>query len=86
MSKDSTSNNRPAYRACFSARTGIDRNGQSTLSYPVEIGAAFHRKDAEKGLILKFNLVPASVQDGVLFLIPLAEGETAQTELFEQQA
>lgn len=61
---------RPIYRLCFSAKNGTNANGQANLGYPVEIGAAFERKDATKGLIAKFHIIPMDIKDGVLFLIP----------------
>ncbi len=76
---------RPTYRLCFSARTGVDRNGQPTLGYPIEIGAAFARKDASKGLIAKFQIIPSDLKDGVLFLMP-PRGDDAQADLLESEA
>ncbi len=73
----------PAYRLCFSAKTGTDRNGQPTLSYPVEIGAAFHRKDAGKGLIAKFTIIPTELSEGVLFLMPPGERGDGQPDLLD---
>ena len=61
---------RPVYRLCFSAKNGTDGNGQAQLHYPVEIGAAFERKDPTKGLVAKFHIIPTDFKDGVLFLIP----------------
>ena len=61
---------RPVYRLCFSAKNGTDGNGQAQLHYPVEIGAAFERKDPTKGLVAKFHIIPTDFKDGVLFLMP----------------
>lgn len=62
----------PAYRLGFAPFTGLDHNGQQTLGYPVEIGAAFHRKEREKGLVAKFAIVPEGLKNGgVLFLMPV---------------
>lgn len=69
---------RPAFRLCFSTRQGTDRNGQAILGYPVEIGAVFPRKEADKGFVAKFHIHPANFADGVLFLMP--PNETAETE------
>ncbi len=63
--------NLPLYRLGFAPRTGIAANGQPTLGYPVEIGAVFARKDAEKGLIAKFSIIPADLKDGVMLLMPI---------------
>ncbi len=72
--------NKPAYRLGFAPRTGTDRNGQPTLGYPIEIGAVFNRKDADKGLIAKFALIPSDMRDGVLLLMPLRD----EADLFTQ--
>lgn len=61
---------RPAFRLRYSANEGTDANGQSKLSYPVEIGVAFERNDASKGLIARFTIIPEDMRDGVLFLVP----------------
>lgn len=71
---------RPAYRLLFSVQTGTDKNGQPTLSYPIEIGAAFHRREAEKGLIAKFRILPTELKEGVLFLAPV-NADRSQGEL-----
>ncbi len=63
--------NLPLYRLGFAPRTGVAANGQPTLGYPVEIGAVFSRKDAEKGLIAKFSIIPADLKDGVMLLMPV---------------
>lgn len=73
----------PAYRLCFSAKTGINNNGQSSLSYPVEIGAAFERKDPSKGLLAKFHIIPTDLKDGVLFLIPADADRREQADLLD---
>jgi hypothetical protein len=62
----------PAYRLGFAPRT-VDSDGQSIIGYPVEIGAVFHRKDREKGLIAKIALCPADLRDGVLLLMPIRQ-------------
>lgn len=64
----------PAYRLGFAPRT-IDADGQSIIGYPVEIGAVFHRKDRDKGLIAKITLCPADMRDGVLLLMPVKQAE-----------
>ena len=73
----------PVYRLCFSAKTGTDRNGQPSLSYPIEIGVAFRRKDAGKGLIAKFTIIPTELSEGVLFLMPPAERSKDQPDLLD---
>lgn len=74
----------PAYRLCFSAKTGINSNGQASLSYPVEIGAAFERKDPSKGLLAKFHIIPTDLKDGVLFLIPATTDRREQADLLDE--
>lgn len=69
-------NSAPAYRLGFAPFTGSDRNGQPKIGYPVEIGAAFHRKDREKGLVAKFTFLPADFTAGVLFLMPIREEQS----------
>ncbi len=72
MSNPSQSTSKkPAYRLGFAPRTGTDQNGQPTIGYPVEIGAVFPRKEADKGLIAKFAIIPTDLKDGVLFLMPV---------------
>ena len=71
----------PAYRLLFSAKTGTDRTGQPNLSYPVEIGAAFHRREATKGLIAKFTIIPTELSEGVLFLAPVEDRTGDQPNL-----
>ena len=73
----------PTYRLCFSAKTGIHSNGQASLSYPVEIGAAFERKDPTKGLIAKFHIIPTDFKEGVLFLIPATTDRREQADLLD---
>ena len=78
--KSSQGRARPAYRLLFSVQTGADQNGQPILSYPIEIGAAFHRRDASRGLIAKFRILPTELKEGVLFLAPV-NADRAQGEL-----
>lgn len=60
----------PVYRLGFAPYDGTDRNGQKKLGYPIEIGAAFQRHEADKGLVAKFRIIPANMTDGVLLLLP----------------
>ncbi|RFB06219.1 hypothetical protein [Parvularcula marina] len=60
----------PVYRLGFAPYDGTDRNGQRKLGYPIEIGAAFQRHEADKGLVAKFRIIPANMTDGVLLLLP----------------
>ena len=73
MTSNNTSQNgnKPVWRLAFAPHTGTDGNGQPTIGYPVEIGAVFARRDAEKGLIAKFRIIPADLKDGVLLLTPV---------------
>lgn len=67
-----TKSAQPAWRLGFAPRTGTDRNGNPTLGYPIEIGAVFPRRDAGKGYVAKFAMIPADLKDGVLLLMPVA--------------
>lgn len=71
---------KPLYRLGFAPRSGTDRNGQPTIGYPIEIGAVFPRKDADKGLIAKFALIPADLKDGVLLLMPVRPEQDLLTQ------
>jgi len=75
--------NRPAFRLCFAAQLGTQRDGRAELSYPVEIGACFHRKDPSKGLVARFHFVPEQMRNGVLFLMPVNEAKADIGDLFE---
>lgn len=77
---------RPVYRLCFSAKNGVNGQGQANLSYPVEIGAAFERKDPSKGLVAKFHIIPMDFKDGVLFLIPADADRRDQSDLLGEIA
>ena len=77
------SNNRPAFRLCYSAQTGIGRDGRKELSYPIEIGACFPRKDPSKGLVARFTFLPDQMREGVLFLMPVDASDDTTKELFE---
>lgn len=63
--------NLPLYRAKFCAIVGQDEAGKDKLSRAVEIGAVFSRKDPTKGAILKLDIVPQDLRNGVLFLDPV---------------
>jgi hypothetical protein len=78
--------NYPAYRLCFSTKSGVDQNGNDILSFPVEIGAAFTRKETSKGHILKLHMVPQELSQGVLFLVPVAPKSADQPELLDEGA
>ncbi|MEO0620494.1 MAG: hypothetical protein AAFZ01_14600 [Pseudomonadota bacterium] len=67
--------NLPLYRAKFCAVIGQDETGKDKLSRAVEIGAVFSRKDPTKGAILKLDIVPQDLRDGVLFLDPVQTGD-----------
>ena len=72
--------NKPVYRLSFAPYDGVDKSGQKVLSYPVEIGAAFNRTQKDKGLILKLKIIPANLDEGVLFLMPPLPPKQAQSE------
>lgn len=80
MTTQSNAQTLPAFRLSFAPFNGRDKSGQATIGYPVEIGAAFHRKDRDKGLVLKFSVVPSDLKDGVLFLMPPRQ----QSDLFSE--
>jgi len=65
------SKNLPLYRAKYCVVIGQDEDGKDKLSRAVEIGAAFSRKDPSKGAILKLDIVPQDLRNGVLFLDPV---------------
>lgn len=77
---------RPAFRLCFAAQTGNLRDGRPELSYPVEIGACFHRKDPSKGLVARFTLIPEQMREGVLLLMPVEPAADTSGELFDAAA
>ncbi|MEO1603553.1 MAG: hypothetical protein AAFU49_24460 [Pseudomonadota bacterium] len=66
-----TQTNKPIYRAKFARVIGTDENGKDRLSRVVEIGAVWARREAEKGAILKLDIVPQDLSNGVLFLDPV---------------
>jgi hypothetical protein len=73
----------PAWRLGFAPRTGTDRNGQPILGYPIEVGAVFARREAEKGFVAKFAIIPADLKDGVLLLMPVTTNRR-EKDLFTQ--
>ncbi|MCB1499025.1 MAG: hypothetical protein KDK07_04420 [Bauldia sp.] len=64
---------RPLYRVTFSRITGTDDNGQQILARPVEIGAAWSRKNDKQGAIIALDIIPTDLvnRNGVLFLVPV---------------
>ncbi len=77
---------RPIYRLCYSAKNGVDGNGQAILEYPVEIGGAFARRETEKGLVARFKIIPENMRDGVLFLIPAENDRRDEPDLLGEIA
>ena len=67
---------RPLYRVTFSRITGTDDNGQQILARPVEIGAAWSRKNDKQGAIIALDIIPTDLvnRNGVMFLVPV-DGE-----------
>ena len=65
----------PLYRAKFCSVNGTDEHGKDILGRPVEIGAVWERKDASKGAVLKLEIVPEGLRQGVLFLHPVNAGD-----------
>lgn len=68
----STTNKQPLYRVSFSSPT-TDREGNPKLSSAVEIGAVWARSGDKQGAIMRLNVVPTNIADGVIFLIPPRE-------------
>lgn len=68
---------RPLYRVTFSRITGKDDQGREILSKPKEIGAVWRRKNDKAGGIVTLDLIPIELtqRQGVLFLVPISEGE-----------
>lgn len=64
-------NKLPLYRVHFASIIGTDENGKDKLGNSVEIGAVWQRKQADKGAILKLNVVPQNMSEGVVFLHPV---------------
>lgn len=62
---------RPLYRAKFCRVVGQDENGKDRLSRAVEIGAVWSRREAEKGAVLRLDIVPQDLTNGILFLDPV---------------
>lgn len=67
---------RPLSRVTFSRITGQDENGRDILARPKEIGAIWPRKNGKIGGIIQLDIIPVELtkREGVLFLVPLAEG------------
>jgi len=67
----------PLYRVKFCAITGADDNGNDQLGRAAEIGTVWPRKDATKGAILKLDIVPERIGNGVILLQPVKAGGVA---------
>lgn len=57
----------PLYRVSFCSPT-TDQDGNPKLSNAVEIGAVWARAGDKQGAIMRLNVVPANIADGVIFL------------------
>jgi hypothetical protein len=68
---------RPMYRVTFSRITGKDAEGKDILARPKEIGVVWPRKQGKTGGLITLDLIPVelSQRQGVLFLVPVTEGE-----------
>ncbi|MBN9265867.1 MAG: hypothetical protein J0I57_17305 [Hyphomicrobium sp.] len=64
-----TAKKHPLYRVSFCAPT-TDGDGNPKLSNAVEIGAVWARSGDKQGAIMRLNLVPTNLADGVIFLMP----------------
>ena len=71
----SNTKQRPLYRAKFCRVVGTDENGKDKLSRAVEIGAVWARREAEKGAVLRLDVVPQDLANGILFLDPVKAGD-----------
>jgi len=67
----SNTKQKPIYRAKFCRFVGKDETGKDKLSRAVEIGAVWSRREAEKGAVLRLDIVPQDLTDGILFLDPV---------------
>lgn len=63
-----TEKNLPLFRAKYCPIVGIDKDNNEQLGSPIEIGAVWRRKDASKGAILKLDVVPQDIRNGVILL------------------
>lgn len=63
------SKKQPLYRVSFCSPT-TDENGNPKLSNAVEIGAVWARASDKQGAIMRLNVVPANIGEGVIFLNP----------------
>jgi hypothetical protein len=71
---------RPMFRLTFSRITGQDADGKDVLARPKEIGVVWSRKHGKTGGIVSLDLIPIELtqRQGVLFLVPVGEDESAQ--------
>ena len=60
--------NLPLFRVKFCPKTGTTDDGNDELGNAVEIGTVWRRKDATKGAIMKLDIVPENIRDGVILL------------------
>lgn len=67
----SNAKQKPIYRARFARVIGKDQSGKDQLGRTVEVGAVWARREADKGAILKLDIVPQDFSNGVLFLDPV---------------
>lgn len=64
-----TNKKQPLYRVSFCSPT-TDSDGNPKLSNAVEIGAVWARSGDKPGAIMRLNVVPTNLADGVIFLMP----------------
>lgn len=63
------SKKQPLYRVSFCSPTSeTDNDGKPKLSNAVEIGAVWGRAGDKDGAIMRLNIVPQNMADGVIFL------------------
>ena len=67
----SNAKQKPIYRARFARVIGKDQSGKDQLGRTVEVGAVWARREADKGAILKLDIVPQDFPNCVLFLDPV---------------
>ncbi len=62
---------RPTHRVSYSRITGMDAKGNDILGPAREIGAVWGRTGDKKGGIIRLDVIPAQIENGVLFLLPV---------------
>jgi len=79
MSEDKTY---PTHRISFSEITPDDR-GRDTVGRPVEVAAVFPR-EGKQGGIIKWNIQPEKLGDGVYFMLENERSPDRSADAFDQ--